>query len=208
MKRFIFFFFFLFYTSLLGAFSSGSQDQQSQALLYKQKRVTWQGAPDTAIFYECYLTRNDDKTLLLDASFISNFPDGPILIVAGQPMEIIVHNDKAVLKQTDIIYKSVVLESGGMMGIAIVNVFTAEPVLDVDTGTLVSGSYLQMFGSWSDMSEDDLFVFNRQRAALIKIDKWPNPTEYMRIEHLTLNDENGDQKLVDIEYLMNEMNIW
>jgi len=178
-----------------GVFAAGSGDDQSQALLYKQKRTTWEGAPESAIFYECYLVKYDDNVLLLDTYLTSSM----LIINTENSMKIIVHNQKSMLTKDKTIYKCVVLESGGLMGIAIVNVFTAD-IINIKIG----------YTSWSfyydfDFSEDrfdrlkertsELIVFFPNDNYITIINQWPNPTEFKQTDMYSLLYDNYNKYL-------------
>jgi len=180
-----------------GAFASGRADQQSQALLYRQKRTTWTGAPESAVFYECYLVKYDDKVILLDGYLTSSM----LIINTDNSMEILVHNQNTMLTKEKAIYKCVLLESGGLMGMAIVNVFTAD-VVNIKIGYTDNWSYCYCFDFSEDRWEKDKWreetnkiVFSPNENKITIINKWPNPTEFKQMDIYNLLEDNYNKYL-------------
>ena len=109
MKKYILLFI-LFHLFIFEVFASGSADMQSRALLYRQQRTTWTGAPDSAIFYDVYLIKNRGDVILLDVFMKPDFLESPLLIInKGNSMQIFAHNESAMLRMDGTIYKCVVL---------------------------------------------------------------------------------------------------
>ncbi|MDR3284106.1 MAG: hypothetical protein LBS97_02880 [Treponema sp.] len=187
----------LFFTTLLllalnELFASGSKEEQSQALLYRQKRTTWTGASDSTVFYECYLVKHGDDVILLDTLVRTAFLKAPILIVNSETsMKIDVHNEDAMLKRPGTLYKCVVLESGGLMGRAIVNAFSAEPVT-MKIG-YVRPDYFSLYYytgyDWSSGYNENILVFFANEKKVLKIDQWPNPTVFNEQDVYQLIDD-------------------
>jgi hypothetical protein len=115
-------------------FSYGNAEN-SQALLYRQKRTTWNSAPNNSVFYECYIvnvkyTYGNNKIYLLDNYLnneISSFENGLLLINIYTSKEIDVSNRYEIVLQENIIYKCIVLYQGSILGKASVNIFNFEP---------------------------------------------------------------------------------
>ncbi|AEF84087.1 hypothetical protein TREPR_2037 [Treponema primitia ZAS-2] len=146
---------------IVSIYAEGSTDSQSQALLFKQKRTEWEGAPDSAVFYECYLVRyNNDSTTLLDFYLKTGQSKDSILFVSNDTsMKIRAQNAEIMLKEPYIIYKCIVFYSVAMLGEAVVNIFKADPV-NIRIGILYG---------------DKAYFSDNQRTCIV-LDQWPNPT--------------------------------
>jgi hypothetical protein len=203
MKRVIFTFFVLsFFT--LNAYASGSADMQSRALLYRQQRTTWPNAPESAIFYECYLLVDREKTLLLDVFLKDNSQEKLLIIDTNGVMEIIAHNASSMLRRPKTIYKCVVLESGQLMGMAIVNIFSAEPMSN-NYGILYPNfigynfNFSSIFWYYSDEYDYSSYPNNEDERIIVIIpnssktyiiNQWPNPSDFFETDLFALLDES------------------
>jgi hypothetical protein len=212
-------------------FSGGSidlrkEDEQSRALLFKQKRTSWKGAPESAIFYECYLQQDEDgTTMLLDTFVRTEFLKAPVLIVNGAASKKInADNSKSMLKNINTVYKCVVLYSSEFWGMAIVNIFSAEQVT-MRVGYLVGFSpessystffddfkviniinpltYALLFLLWTDIDYNDMFVFfvGNERS-LLRLNEWP-PTSFEQIDALVIWEKINETKLQGYEKILN-----
>jgi len=200
-------------------FPSGSADSQSQALLFKQKRTTWPSAPDSAVFYECFLVNikgeyGDAETILLD-SFVK---DGIIIVNLSSSMKIDVTNVKEMIKKDNVIYKCTVLYSNSFFGTAVVNIFKSDLVKE-NIGYII-GSYLiylleendliyieTVFSYYySEYNEEpkQIYVYLPQsKRSFLQLDQWPNPKEIKIIDGLILMKENYDKYILELNNLIN-----
>jgi len=206
MKKVIFTFSVLIFFTL-NAYASGSADMQSRALLYRQQRSTWPNAPESAIFYECYLFMNKEKTLLLDVYLKNNNPETLLIIDPAGAMEIVAYNASAMLRRPHTIYKCVVLESGQLMGMAIVNIFSAEPMSNnygilypnfiednFNFSFLLWGYYPDEYeydyGSYSYNEDKKIIVIIPNSSKAYIVNQWPNPSAFFETDLFTLFDES------------------
>jgi hypothetical protein len=189
---------------IFGAYASGNADTQSRTLLYKQKRTVWEGAPDSAVFYEVFLANGRNAVFLLDVAEVP-FESSLVIINPEGSMEIDVQNASSILRRNDLIYKCVVLYTGQLMGMAIVNIFSAEPIEIREFGFIEDQNYFNFIANYFD--EIDLekeFISPEQRRGvenkiwvmfpndtkIILIDQWPNPTEFIETNLYSLLDES------------------
>jgi len=192
--------FFIGYSILLifRIYAAGSADEQSQALLFKQKRVKWDNAPESAVFYECYLineknSNGDNVTILLDTYLKDNI----LLINLDSSKKIEVTNIKEMLKQDKIIYNCIVLYSNAMFGMAVVNIFEAEPI-NQQVGYIINGKLLDnIFDNEFDflylsvlryyLGENNVLVYFPQfKRTILQLDQWPKPTKFNVLDGLGL----------------------
>jgi hypothetical protein len=175
MKKSLVLFIFIFVVQNNFAAGRIETHSQSQALLFKQKRVDWKGAPESSVFYECCLFRLGDGVGLVDYFLKTGFLKDTVLFIRFDESgmaEIEVDNYRQYLMDSVVddfektfenlkFYKCVVLYAGSFMGTAQVNIFSAE-LIKARVG-LVSGTQV---------------TFRDNRRTLIEIDKWPEPTKY------------------------------
>jgi hypothetical protein len=178
------------------AFASGNADQQSQALLYQQKRTTWKDAPESAAFYECYLVkRGYNDVILLDIYLQTEFLENPMLIVNHtSSMGILVYNESAMLKLENTIYKCVVLASANFMGMAIVNVFSAEPI-NIKIGYVMDRDSWRWYEYSLLFYDDRYIVVSHNDEKITILDQWPNPAEFKEISVYKLLEEGYNKCL-------------
>lgn len=202
-----------------GIFASGNADQKSEALLFKQKRTKWNDAPDSAIFYECYMLNikesdGNDKTILLDSFKKDGFmflKDGIMLINPSTSMSIAAHNAPEMLKQEKVVYKCVVLYSTAVLGTAVVNIFKAEPVKQ-QIGYII-GYELSDFLDDNDMNcvetvigyQDENVIyayFPQSKRSFLQLDQWPEPTKFNLIDGLTMMKSKYDKDILYLDDLV------
>ncbi|MFP3041626.1 hypothetical protein LQZ19_07350 [Treponema primitia] len=193
-KRFVLLILFVLHCVII--FASGSSDQ-SEALLYRQKRTTWNGAPESAVFYECYLAIKNYNLTLLDAFLETDAFNEPILFVNETSSMIIkAHNDTTYITESDKIFKCIVLYSNSMMGRAFVNIFSAEPVTfkigSVEPYTIKPVTDM----SWGAHFNDYLRTY-------IIFDKWPEPANFNLVdlkEYCAELIQECDDRLENLNY--------
>jgi len=196
--------------SITYTFAAGRSDEQSQALLYRQKRTTWEGAPEGSAFYECYLVNYGDKggpngqaEVLLDAFMRAGFLQSPVLIVnPATSMTLEASNGDQYLKKQYTPYKCIVLYTASIVGCAIVTIFKADP-LNIKIGYVFSNSGydfpFKFVPPYEDMDYDayqnndddsNLFVVFPNETKLLQINQWPNPTEFNEVDGYRLLEES------------------
>ena len=174
----------LFFNCIYCIFAYGARDQ-SQALLFKQTRVNWENAPNDAVFYEVYLLRNGDDIRLLDTYIYRNI----LFVNFLSSMYIKVTNASEILLQEDNIYKCVVLYSGVILGMAIVNIFDS----NIITGDIGYIGFYEDYSMILSLYQDNYFKKNNiilvylphSRRSILQIDKWP-PTNFQVIDVLDI----------------------
>jgi hypothetical protein len=81
MKKSLVLFIFIFVVQNNFAAGRIETHSQSQALLFKQKRVDWKGAPESSVFYECCLFRVGDDVGLVDYFLKTGFLKDTVLFI-------------------------------------------------------------------------------------------------------------------------------
>jgi len=211
------FFIIIFVSIVNGIFASGTSEHQSQALLFNQKRVSWPSAPDSAVFYECYIMkfiyRNEVKLVLLDQKIINESNSGVNeIILINNVMEIVINSGAEMLRQENIIYKCIVLYSNSMFGMAMVNLFQAEPIT-MQIGHNIGSYHLYNIIGESDHAiiemyaktlSDDLnnnlyFYFPQNKRSIIKLDYWQNYNNVSVLDGINLLNTFFNMEIAGIE---------
>jgi len=186
-------------------FASGAADEQSQALLFKQKRVRWDNAPESTYFYEVYLYKENDVISLLDIYSENNIK----IVNLYTSMKIEVTNANDILRQNNTIYKCVVLYSNVFLGMAVVNIFEAVPLVNQSIGFIGYNKninniykieedldhdvffYIYLLESGYDdygHNNDTLYAYFPNINAFMKIGNWPPNESIVNIEIISMND--------------------
>jgi hypothetical protein len=169
MKK-LFVLFVLFFVAQ-NSFALGDVENLSQELLLKQKEVSQIGAPESSIFYECYLMANSHGIVLGDGFLKTGFLKDAVFFlpfnrIRGALIE--VDNYSEYFKEGEYynkLYKCVVLYRDSFNGKARVYIVSAELInayIGIVVGTRV--------------------FFNDNSRTQIEINKWPEPTKFKLID--------------------------